>query len=132
MPFVNAEQTGFNVYYKSDPRAIYRLDNVLGGVDFGYAFNRFNELRVGYAGGYEDHALRLGQPEFSSFSGAIAAVQLRYVRDHTNEAIVPTSGHYIQLNFRWYNKMRVRLKPSRRWNSSPPTTVRSQRRVQSS
>jgi NTE family protein len=104
MPFLNAEQTGFNVYYKSDPRAIYRLDNVLGGVDFGYAFNRFNELRIGYAGGYENYTLRLGQPEFSSFNGAVAAVQLRYIRDHTNEAIIPTNGHYIRLNFRWYNE----------------------------
>jgi NTE family protein len=102
-PFVDAEQTAFNIYYKSDPRAIYRVDNVLGGANFGYVFNRFNELRVGYALGYENYTLRLGQPEFTSFDGRIAAVQLRYIRDHTNEAIVPTSGHFIQLNFRWYN-----------------------------
>jgi NTE family protein len=102
-PFINAAQTTFNIYYKSDPRADYRLDNVLGGADFGYSFNRFNELRVGYAVGYENYTLRLGQPEFSSFDGKVAAVQLRYVRDHTNEAVIPTSGHYIQLNFRWYN-----------------------------
>jgi NTE family protein len=103
-PFVDADQTSFNIYFKSAPRALYRLDNVLGGVDFGYSFNRFSELRVGYAAGYENYTLRLGQPEFSSFDGTVAAVQMRYVRDHTNEAVVPTSGHYIQLDFRWYNE----------------------------
>ncbi len=102
-PFLNASQTAFNVYYKSDPRAIYRLDSVLGGVNIGYSFNRFNELYVGYGIGYDNAVLRLGQPEFTSFSGAVGALQMRYVRDHTNEAVIPTRGHFIQMNFRYYD-----------------------------
>ena len=102
-PFINGSQTTFNVYQKSDPRAIYRLDSVLGGVNFGYSFNRFNEVYVGYGIGYEDAVLRLGQPEFSSFSGAVGALQMRYVRDHTNEAVIPTRGHFIQMNFRYFD-----------------------------
>ena len=103
LPFLNASQGGFNIYYKNDPRAIYRLDNVLGGADLGYLFNRFNELQAGYGVGYINSTLRLGTPEFSSFSGRVGAFQMRYIRDHTNAAVVPTSGHYFQGNFYWYN-----------------------------
>ena len=103
LPFMNASQGAFDIYYKNDPRAIYRLDNVLGGADFGYLFNRFNELQAGYGVGYVNSTLRLGTPEFSSFSGRVGALQVRYIRDHTNEAVVPTAGHYFQGNFYWYD-----------------------------
>jgi outer membrane protein assembly factor BamA len=60
-------------------------------------------LRVGYGLGYINSTLRLGQPEFSSYDGAVGALQLRYVRYHTNDAVIPTQGHYIRLNFRWFD-----------------------------
>lgn len=103
LPFVNASQGGFNIYYKNDPRAIYRLDNVLGGADLGYLFNRFNELQAGYGIGYVNSTLRLGTPEYSSFNGRVGAFQAQYIRDHTNAAVVPTAGHYFQGNFYWYD-----------------------------
>lgn len=103
LPFMHASQGGFNIYYKTDPRAIYRLDNVLGGADFGYLFNRFNELQAGYGIGYVNSTLRLGTPEFSSFSGRVGALQVQYIRDHTNAAVVPTAGHYFQGNFYWFD-----------------------------
>jgi len=102
-PFFGASEGAFNIYFKSDPRAIYRQDIVLGGVNFGYSFNRFNELHVGYGLGYSDSALRLGKPEFSSFGGAVGALQMQYTRDHTNEAVIPTRGHYIQMNLRFFD-----------------------------
>ncbi len=101
LPFINADQQSFNIYYKTNPRAEYRLDNVLAGGSFGYNFNRFNDIRIGYGYGYESATLRLGAPEFSSFSGAQGAMQLRYIRDHTNDPVIPTSGHFIQSYFRW-------------------------------
>jgi NTE family protein len=103
LPFVNASQGAFNIYSKNDPRAIYRLDNVLGGADLGYLFNRFNELQAGYGIGYINSTLRLGTPEFTSFSGRVGAFQMRYVRDHTNEAVVPTAGHYLEGRFFWFD-----------------------------
>lgn len=103
LPFLNASQGAFNIYTKNNPRAIYRLDNVLGGGDIGYLFNRFNEIQAGYGIGYIDSTLRLGAAEFSSFSGRIGAFQMRYVRDHTNEAVIPTHGHYLQAKFYWFD-----------------------------
>jgi hypothetical protein len=35
-------------------------------------YNRFNQLYVGYGIGYEQATLRLGQPEFSSYTRRIS------------------------------------------------------------
>ena len=102
-PYVNAAQTNFKVYKNSDPRAIYRLDNVLGGVDLGYSTSRFNEIRVGYGVGYQDYALRLGAPDFPSTSGRVGAFHARYTLDHTNEAVIPTRGIFLKANFEWFD-----------------------------
>lgn len=102
-PFAGASRTSLDIYQKSNPRALYRLDRVLGGVNVGYTFNRFNQVYVGYGVGYADASLRLGQPEFSSYSGRVGAVQFIYTRDHTNEPIIPTDGYYFQSQFYWYD-----------------------------
>jgi NTE family protein len=102
-PYVDAAQTNFKVYKKSDPRAIYRLDNVLGGVDLGYSLSRFNEIRVGYGVGYQDYALRLGTPDFPSTSGRVGSFHARYILDHTNEAVIPTRGIYLKANYQWFD-----------------------------
>jgi NTE family protein len=102
-PYVNAAQTNFKIYEKTDPRAIYRLDDVDGGIDLGYGFNHFSELRVGYGVGYRSYALRLGTPDFASTEGRIGEFHVRYVLDHTNEPVIPTKGYYAQTNFEWYD-----------------------------
>ena len=102
-PYVNASQTNFKVYKYADPLAIYRLDNVLGGLDLGYSINRFNELRVGYGVGYQDYALRLGTPDFASTNGRVGAFHARYILDHTNEAVIPTLGVYLKASYEWFD-----------------------------
>ena len=103
-PFINANQTTFSIYSHNDPKAIYRLDAANGGIDIGYAISRFSEVRFGYQYGYESGTLRLGTPEFGSFSGAVSAARARYILDHTNDPIIPTSGYYAQSDFRYYNQ----------------------------
>ena len=102
-PFINASQTTFMIYHKENPEAIYRLDRVTGGMDVGYAISRFTEVRAGYGVGYASADIRLGAPEFSSFSGRYGGVQARFVVDHTNDPIIPTQGYYIQSNFHFYD-----------------------------
>lgn len=102
-PLMNADQTTFLVYSKRDPRSDYRKDNVQGGLDLGYAFSRFSELRAGYIVGYDTEKLRIGSPDFPSYNGRVSAFHLRYVLDHTNEAVIPTYGYYIQSNFYHYD-----------------------------
>jgi len=102
-PYVNAAQTNFKVYKNSDPTAIYRLDNVLGGIDLGYSISRFNEIRVGYGAGYQDYALRLGTPDFASTNGRVGSFHARYILDHTNEAVIPTRGVYLKASYEWFD-----------------------------
>ena len=102
-PFIKASQSTFMIYQKSNPKADYRLDSVSGGINLGYAFNHFSQLQVGYGVGYADATLRLGTPDFTSYSGRVGGLQARYVLDHTNEAVIPTSGYYLQSNFNFYD-----------------------------
>lgn len=102
-PFLKASQYTFLIYKKSDPQADYRIDNVLGGIDLGYGISRFSEIRVGYGIGYNNEYLRLGTPEFASTNGRIGALHMRYVLDHTNDAVIPTHGYYVQSNFYYYD-----------------------------
>jgi len=102
-PNLNLSQNTFLIYRKHDPLADYRQDQVASGIDFGYSFNRFSELRVGYSVGYYDAFLRLGTPEFAPTSGGVAALKVRFVLDHTNEPVIPTKGYYIQSLFHFYN-----------------------------
>jgi NTE family protein len=102
-PVVEASESTFFVYGHSNPRAIYRLDRVLGEFDIGYGIDRFGEIRVGYGLGYTDAGLRFGTPDFSSYSGRVGAFHMRYILDHTNEAVIPTRGFYLQSNFFYYD-----------------------------
>jgi NTE family protein len=102
-PFINAAQTNFKVYKNSDPTAIYRLDNVLAGVDLGYSISRCNEIRAGYGVGYQDYALRLGTPDFASTNGRVGSFHARYILDHTNEAVIPTRGVYLKASYEWFD-----------------------------
>jgi NTE family protein len=60
-------------------------------------------LKAGYGLGYANATLRLGTPEFSSFSGRVGALQVRYVLDHTNEAVIPTKGYFARSQFYYYD-----------------------------
>jgi len=102
-PFVQASQYTFMIYQRNDPKADYRLDRVYGGINLGYGFNRFSELKAGYGVGYANATLRLGTPDFSSFSGRVGALQVRYVLDHTNEAVIPTKGYFARSQFYYYD-----------------------------
>jgi NTE family protein len=102
-PIVHASRSTFTTYEKHDPRAIYRLDRESGGMDLGYAISQFSEVRAGYVIGYGSANLRLGTPDFTSYSGRFGKTQAQYVVDHTNDPILPTAGYYFQTNFNYYD-----------------------------
>src|SRR6185369_2312786 len=72
-PHAGASSSAFKIYRKSDPLAEYRLNRAALGVDIGYGFSRFSEVRFGYEVGSLDARLRLGTPEFASLSGRTGA-----------------------------------------------------------
>ncbi len=102
-PRADAVDQNFNIYYKTNPIADYRLVHAAIGGDFGYGFSRFSELRAGYEVGYLSADLRLGSPEFQSVSGRTGDLRVHYLMDHTDDPIVPRSGFRTESTFRWFD-----------------------------
>jgi NTE family protein len=102
-PHIDASSTGLHVYSRKDPIAIYGLDRANGGIDIGYGFSRFMELRAGYSVGYLDASLRLGKPEFGSVNGRVGDMRVRFRIDHADDPVVPRRGYTVDTNFHWYD-----------------------------
>jgi NTE family protein len=102
-PHGTASTRVFKIYEKGNPLADYKLGQADIGMDVGYGFNRFSELRFGYEVGYLDANLRLGTPVFDSVNGRTGAAKLHYVFDHTDSPVIPRSGVRSETTFRWFD-----------------------------
>ena len=100
-PYGGAERTPLNLYSKSNLLAEYRLNQVTGGIDMGYGFNRFSELRFGYQAGYLDAIQRIGSPLVPSVSGRTGATRLRFALDRLDNPVVPRRGAAWLSNAQW-------------------------------
>ncbi len=85
----------------NDPLAEYRLDRASIGSDFGFSFDRFTEVRVGYEVGYFNAKLRLGTPEFASVEGRTGDTRFTFLTDHTDDPIIPRRGYKFDTLFRF-------------------------------
>jgi NTE family protein len=102
-PLGTASTQVFKIYDKGNPVADYKLGQAGIGMDVGYGFNRYSELRFGYEVGYLDANLRLGTPTFNSVNGRTGAAKLHFVFDHTNSPVIPRSGVRTETTFRWFD-----------------------------
>lgn len=102
-PRVDASDAAFKIYSKSNPIADYGIARADLGGDVGYAFSHFTELRLGYEVGYYSADLRLGTPDFFSYSGRLGDARLHFLRDHRDDPVIPRSGSSLEGTFRWYN-----------------------------
>jgi NTE family protein len=102
-PNASENYTQFKIYRRSDPLVIYGRNDVRGGVDLGYGFGRFSEIRLGYEVGALNERVRLGQPQFPSISGRIGNAKLHFHMDHSDEPIIPRRGYTAETTFRWYD-----------------------------
>ena len=93
----------FKIYEKGNPLADYKFGQADIGMDAGYGFNRFSELRFGYEVGYLDAQLRLGTPVFNSVNGRVGDARLHYLFDHTDDPVIPRSGVRSETTFRWFD-----------------------------
>jgi len=87
------ERYELQIYRMNDPLAEYRVGRATIGVDFGYGFSRFTEVRVGYEIGDLDAKLRLGTPEFASVSGRTGNFRFSLLMDHADDPIIPRRGY---------------------------------------
>jgi NTE family protein len=93
----------FKIYQKGDPLSDYKLGLADIGMDVGYGFNRFSELRFGYEVGYLDDELRLGTPRFTPVDGRIGDAKMHYLLDHTDDPVIPRRGVRSETTFRWFD-----------------------------
>ncbi|MGB8476977.1 MAG: patatin-like phospholipase family protein [Candidatus Acidiferrum sp.] len=101
-PHGEASTRVFKIYEKGNPQADYKMGRADIGLDVGYAFNSFSELRLGYEEGYLDANLRLGTAVFNSVSGRVSDAKLHYLFDHTDSPVIPRSGVRSETTFRWF------------------------------
>ena len=102
-PRGEATDASFKVFHKSTPEAIYRLYRDDVGIDIGYGFSRFTEVRAGYEVGYFDPNLRLGTALIPPNNGRFGDMRLRFLTDHRDDFITPRRGYSAQATFRWYD-----------------------------
>jgi len=100
-PRGSASDTNFKIYRMNDPLAEYRVGRASIGVDFGFGFNRFTEVRAGYEVGDLDAKLRLGTPEFASVSGRTGNFRFTLLVDHADDPIIPRRGYRFDTLFRY-------------------------------
>ena len=88
---VNSQQ--INIYSSNNLLAAYRLRQVLGGIDTGYAFGKVGEFRLGYEGGYEKATPTIGSvPEFPTTSGPTGDARIQYQLNKLDNPVIPRSG----------------------------------------
>ncbi len=102
-PHAGATYSQFKIYRRFDPLVLYGRTEEEVGVDAGYGFNRFSEIRFGYEVGNLDARLRLGQAQFPSASGRTGDARMRIFVDHGDDPIIPRKGYTAEMNFRWFD-----------------------------
>lgn len=102
-PHGEASTRVLKIYEKGNPLADYKLGKATIGMDVGYGFDRFSELRVGYEEGFLDAKLRLGTPLFNRVVGRFSDAKLHYLLDHTDSPVIPRKGVRSESTFRWFN-----------------------------
>ncbi|MBB5340122.1 patatin-like phospholipase family protein [Tunturiibacter gelidoferens] len=92
-PRVGANSQQLNVYSGNTLQASYRLREVLGGIDTGYAFGRTGEFRLGYEGGFQQISPEIGKIlTLPTTSGATGDVRIQYQLTTLDQPVIPRSG----------------------------------------
>ena len=102
-PRASASDTNFKIYRKNDPLAIYRIDKASAGLDLGFGFSRFAEIRFGYETGTYNANLRLGTPAFPALSSRTGNFRMAFLMDHSDDPIIPRRGYQIETLFRYFD-----------------------------
>jgi NTE family protein len=102
-PHADASDTAFQIYAKNDPLADYRFYRTNIGLDVGYGFSRFSEVRFGYEVGSLSSKLRIGTPQFPAVDGRVGAARMHYLMDHTDDPVIPRRGFSVESTFKWYD-----------------------------
>ncbi len=100
-PSVSASRSPINLYAGDTFLAQYKLDSVDGGLDLGYALDRFSEFRLGYQAGYLKASRWVGSPLLPSVSGRTGLTRIRYAMDRLDNPIIPRRGAALLVDGGW-------------------------------
>jgi NTE family protein len=102
-PRASATSNPFNLYDHNDQTAEYRIRQLSGGLDVGYAIDRFSQIRAGYEGGYLQAALRIGSPLLQHPEGAFGITSIKYDLDRLDSPVIPRSGESLRVRAQFDN-----------------------------
>jgi NTE family protein len=102
-PRASATSNPFDLYNKETLLGEYRIRQISAAVDFGYAIDRFSEVRAGYEGGYLEAALRIGDPLLAKPAGGVGITSVKYFLDRLDSPVIPRTGERIQFRAQWDN-----------------------------
>jgi NTE family protein len=100
-PHALAVNFPFDLYDHSTQLAQYRIGRYGGGVDWGYAINRFSEFRLGYDVGYINPSLSVGSPVLPEPRGRTGISSIRYILDKLDSPLVPRTGQIARFRAAW-------------------------------
>ena len=100
-PHGYVSNTGFNVFSRADLVAAYRLSRAAGGVDVGYEFGRFSEVRLGHDDGYFSANLQVGAPTLGMLQGRRGSTSLQYRLDRLDNPVIPRKGASVWTALQW-------------------------------
>lgn len=103
-PRALADNSPLDIYLRDKHLAEYRLRQANTGMDLGYNFDRFGELRMGYEFGWLQYDPDLGDKTVvANVSGKQSLTRIRYSFNHLDDAIVPRAGFALNTNFGFYD-----------------------------
>jgi NTE family protein len=100
-PRLFASNVPFDLYDHATHIAQYRMRRYGGGVDLGFEFDRFSEIRIGYEIAYFSSALDTGSPVLPAPSGRFGVSSLTYRLDKLDSPLVPRNGQFALLRMAW-------------------------------
>lgn len=103
-PYGSVDSSPLDLHDRTQQLAEYRLSQVNGGLDLGFIFNRFSEVRIGYGTGWQSYDVSIGNPSvLPTVSGRLGLARVRYVFDHLDGPIVPTNGMSVASSFDFFD-----------------------------
>jgi NTE family protein len=100
-PRAYATSSPFDLYDRSERLAEYRIREAGAGADFGYSFDRFSQLRMGYEFGHRDASLRVGGPVLPTPAGRVGISSVRYEMNRLDSPVIPRHGQILRARVQW-------------------------------
>jgi NTE family protein len=98
-----ADSSPLFIYKRNKLLGDYRNRLMGGGIDLGYTFGRYAEMRLGYEAGYQKINEDLGNPVAPSVHGRYGATALRYRLEAFDDPVIPRSGARLESTFKFYD-----------------------------